>query len=214
MKDERNPSNRKLFEYLREEEPKAGDKIMRDFTLIKTRKNMKVRNFKLISQKVTWQNDSNATLHVFQEQTGVKELQEKRMATIFYKRMVSNISHQLKTPLNSILGTLNLSKKYLAQISQKLKSRRPDWLEKKVKFLEKQNELGLVSSELMNYFVSDIITYTMIQVNEFVLHVYPFKISEIVDEMKRLFVWETNSRHLTLEFDYEESLGDLTVYSD
>ena len=62
------------------------------------------RHFKVQSMPITWEDNPSSFLHVFNDITDTQQLEQQKTSIKFQRLMLATISHEFKTPINSILG--------------------------------------------------------------------------------------------------------------
>lgn len=99
--------------------------------------------------------------------------------------LITNVAHDLRTPLTSILGYLDLT------------LRNPDMeLEKKQKYIEVAYEKSLRLEKL----IGDLFSYTKFESNEVVLKMTPINLVKLMEQMIEEFYPAFEEAHLKYEF--------------
>lgn len=60
--------------------------------------------YRITKKRISWDGDKDCFLHVFSNITSLLELERDKASVKFEKLMLSTISHEYRTPLNSIQG--------------------------------------------------------------------------------------------------------------
>jgi signal transduction histidine kinase len=112
---------------------------------------------------------------------------------LFRKEMISNISHDLRTPLSSIIGFLDIVKTSANQLSTD----------------EREKYLGIAyaESKRLNLLVSDLFELTKLESGQIKIHKEPFNIYELVSDIIQKYQLKIKTKHIDLNFDIQENLG-------
>ncbi|KAL4498582.1 hypothetical protein ABPG72_019700 [Tetrahymena utriculariae] len=116
----------------------------------------------------------------------------------YQKRMMSTITHNLKTPLNGIILLLQSLIQQKNQISEDLYYQIIDIY---------------TNSELLLCMINDVIDYSKIQSGSFKLVTQKFDISKLLYEIKDMYSAQLEKKQLQLILDYEH-LKDFTFNTD
>lgn len=111
----------------------------------------------------------------------------------FRKEMISNISHDLRTPLSSIIGFLDLLRVNSNQLS----------LEERNNYLD----IAFAESKRLNLLVSDLFELTKLESGQIKIHKEPFNIYELVSDIIQKYQLKIKTKHIVLNFDIQENLG-------
>ena len=60
------------------------------------------KRFNIKTLKISWEGTNNAFMHVFTDTTNISKLEEAKNNMRCQKIMFSSVSHEFRTPLNSI----------------------------------------------------------------------------------------------------------------
>lgn len=112
---------------------------------------------------------------------------------LFRKEMISNISHDLRTPLSSIIGFLDIVKTSANQLSTD----------------EREKYLGIAyaESKRLSLLVSDLFELTKLESGQIKIHKEPFNIYELVSDIIQKYQLKIKTKHIDLNFDIQENLG-------
>jgi len=128
-----------------------------------------------------------------------KQKEEIDRMNIHKNEFMTNMSHELKTPLNSVLT--------LTQVL--IKNREDNLTEKQLKFLRTVYSSGKTLLSLIN----DVLDIAKIESGKTETFIEPIDIQAIKDEITETFYAEQISKNLTFEFEIDENVPG-TIYSD
>ena len=159
-----------------------GDTLIKELLSISINKNSEEINFDLIISKFCW-NEQASIILVFNDISD-KVIKERLAILNKHKdHLLAAVSHELKTPLNAIFGytTELLSRKFP-----------PDILEHLVKIK--------INSKLLQYQIDNILDYSQLNNNKFVVNYVRFNLSTILSQIKSLIIYNILLKGLTLSF--------------
>lgn len=111
----------------------------------------------------------------------------------FRKEMISNISHDLRTPLASIIGFLDLVRKKNKDLSE----------EDKNTYIE----TAYTESNRLNRMVSDLFELSKLESGQITIQKEPFNLYELVSDIVQKYQLKIKARHVDLHYDITENLG-------
>lgn len=111
--------------------------------------------------------------------------------------LISNISHDIRTPLTGILGYANLASKCIANE------------ERTLDYLEKITDIG----KEMDFLINSILDMNLIEAGEFKLNEQPENLVEIVLQTKSMLQSQMRAKKIQLYIDTSE-LKNIYVYCD
>ncbi len=111
----------------------------------------------------------------------------------FRKEMISNISHDLRTPISSIIGFLDLVRKNSSNVSE----------EDKNKYIE----VAYAETKRLNRFVSDLFELTKLESGQIKINAEPFNIYELVSDIVQKYQLKIKEKRVDLNFEIHEQLG-------
>ncbi|MBK9736258.1 MAG: HAMP domain-containing histidine kinase [Saprospiraceae bacterium] len=111
----------------------------------------------------------------------------------FRKEMISNISHDLRTPMASIIGFLDLAKNTNSLLSED----------------DRRNYIDVAYSETkrLNRLVSDLFDLTKLESGQIVLNKEKFNMYELLSDIIQKYQLKINAKHVDLNFEIHENLG-------
>lgn len=109
---------------------------------------------------------------------------------------ISNISHEIRTPLNAIIGMIYFMK------NTPLSNEQTNYISKI------DNAAGILLS-----LVNDVLDFSKLNTNKFVLQNMPFKVRAVTDSVKAMFETSCQKKNIALTAHYDFDAG-LTVSGD
>jgi len=111
----------------------------------------------------------------------------------FRKEMISNISHDLRTPMASIIGFLDLIRNNTSTISD----------EDRNKYID----IAYAETKRLNRLVSDLFELTKLESGQIKINTEPFNIYELVSDIVQKYQMKIKAKHVDLNFEIHENLG-------
>jgi signal transduction histidine kinase len=111
----------------------------------------------------------------------------------FRKEMISNISHDLRTPLSSMIG-------FLEVVTDKTKI-----IENQDK--EKYIHIAYHEAKRLNTLVTDLFELSKLENGLLILRQEPFNIYELVSDIIQKYHFRINAKHVNVHFEIHENLG-------
>jgi signal transduction histidine kinase len=107
--------------------------------------------------------------------------------------MISNISHDLRTPMAGIIGFLELIKNSQPSLNDE----------------EKNKYIDIAYSETirLNHLVSDLFEITKLESGQLKINKEPFNIYELVSDIIQKYQLRIRAKHVELNFEIEENQG-------
>ncbi|CAI2386311.1 unnamed protein product [Moneuplotes crassus] len=141
--------------------------------------------------------DSKPTFnHMFIDTTQIIQLEEAKAQSNYQRQMLSNVSHEFRTPLNAMSLSLLLMKPYINED------------------LSKFHMIATSSCDILKGLVEDILDFSKIEAGVFEVQESEFTFSQLFDEAKSIFEMQTQMKGISLNFQMEDMLADLVVKSD
>ncbi|MBK8052560.1 MAG: HAMP domain-containing histidine kinase [Saprospiraceae bacterium] len=112
---------------------------------------------------------------------------------LFRKEMISNISHDLRTPMASIIGFLDLVRNQQSAISDEDKS----------KFIN----VAYAETKRLNNLISDLFELSKLESGQVKINPEAFNIYELVSDIVQKYQMKIKSKHVDLNFEIHENLG-------
>ncbi len=111
----------------------------------------------------------------------------------FRKEMISNISHDLRTPMASIIGFLDLVRDKNVAISD----------EDKNKFIN----IAYAETKRLNNLISDLFELSKLESGQIKINAEAFNIYELVSDIVQKYQLKIKAKHVDLNFEIHENLG-------
>ena len=166
--------------------------------------------------KVNWIDNKHSYLHVFIDTTKIKKLEEERANTEYQQSMFTNLSHDMRTPLNAITNSLQLSKLIIKEMIDKIAHiQKANFLCQPlfVKF-ERFIQIGEISSWLLLNLIEDILDMAKFKANMFKLTISEFKLSSLLTEIDFLFAFQWIERNLQFKIVWDQYIFNNIYESD
>jgi PAS domain-containing protein len=147
--------------------------------------------YNIRSVKIKWNDSEDAYLHAFSNITYLKLLEKEKITNKLMHIMLSSVSHEFRTPLNSFsnaLFVIELNQKALLSIIEKECSARSmvkidDLKMKSSKFIK----IGNISAKILLNLVEDILDFAKIEAGSFSLSIQNFVVQDLIDEITYIF---------------------------
>ncbi|MBP6239073.1 MAG: HAMP domain-containing histidine kinase [Saprospiraceae bacterium] len=111
----------------------------------------------------------------------------------FRKEMISNISHDLRTPMASIIGFLDLVRDKNVAVSD----------EDKNKFIN----VAYAETKRLNNLISDLFELSKLESGQIKINAEVFNIYELVSDIVQKYQLKIKAKHVDLNFEIHENLG-------
>ncbi|CAI2376732.1 unnamed protein product [Moneuplotes crassus] len=141
-------------------------------------------------------NTDTLFMHMFVETTQISQLEEAKAQNHYQRQMLSNVSHEFRTPLNSIVASLELMRMH-------------DYGE--------HNRLVRIASSscsILTMLVEDILDHAKIESGVFQINNEIFTMTQCLQEIQEVFVLQARGKGLELIIEMEDKLKELPVQSD
>lgn len=125
---------------------------------------------------------------IIQEETmKALEVEKNRanQANLAKSRFLSSISHDIRTPMNAIIGYTNLAKDYFND-----QNKLQDYLEK-IK----------ISSDHLLSLINDVLDMSRIESGQMKLKEEPFSLLQVIDELKNIFISTVKEKDLSIKIE-------------
>lgn len=111
----------------------------------------------------------------------------------FRKEMISNISHDLRTPMASIIGFLDLIRDSKSSLSQ----------DERYQYID----VAYSETKRLNRLVSDLFELSKLESGQIKIYPEPFNLYELVSDIIQKYQLKIKSKHVDLNFEIHENLG-------
>ncbi len=135
---------------------------------------------------------------IIQEETmKALEVEKNRanQANLAKSRFLSSISHDIRTPMNAIIGYTNLAKDYFND-----QNKLQDYLEK-IK----------ISSDHLLSLINDVLDMSRIESGQMKLKEEPFSLLQVIDELKNIFISTVKEKDLSIKIELIDVVHEYIV---
>ncbi|CAI2386732.1 unnamed protein product [Moneuplotes crassus] len=135
-------------------------------------------------------------MHMFIETTQISQLEEAKAQNHYQRQMLSNVSHEFRTPLNSIMASLELMR---------------------IEEYGKDNRFVQIASSSCNILamlVEDILDNAKIESGVFQINEEVFTITQCINEIQEVFTLQAAGKRLELRINIQDKLKELPILSD
>ncbi|CAI2384783.1 unnamed protein product [Moneuplotes crassus] len=157
------------------------------------------RSFVVKTSKIDVVNDLETCptfLQMFIDTTQITQLEEAKAQSNYQRQMLSNVSHEFRTPLNAMSLSLYLMKDHLTE----------DWA--------KYHKIASSSCDILKGLVEDILDFSKIEAGVFEVQESEFTFKQLFDEVNSIFEMQTCMKRINLNFTMDDAFCELKVKSD
>ena len=140
------------------------------------------RKFKLNTMSVFW-NGEESFMHIFSDITKIQEAEQERSRSHFQRMMMSNVSHEYRTPLNAIITSTEIVTRQLNNLIETATGR----LLARLNQIKTQVSIESSSSKLMLCLVNEMIQMGHLNMGRFVSLIKTFTLTVMEFEIWDLF---------------------------
>ncbi|CAI2386496.1 unnamed protein product [Moneuplotes crassus] len=141
--------------------------------------------------------DRGATfLQMFIDTTQISQLEEAKAQSNYQRQMLSNVSHEFRTPLNAMSLSLHLMKAHISEA----------WA--------KYHQIASSSCDILRGLVEDILDFSKIEAGVFEIQDTEFTFKQLFDEVNTIFEMQTRMKRIGLKFEMQETFQELKVKTD
>lgn len=163
---------------------------------LKDENNKKECIFNVKLGEIKWENQK-AFLILLSDISAVKLAQKLQELDAYKDRLMATVSHDLRTPLNGLLGILEI---LLGNIREKE--------------LKKLIKIGIRCSNLLLFMINDILDFSQISNGKLKLVFSKSKIFELVQEVITLLKFQCQRKNIELKTEIPAELNDQILYVD
>ncbi|CAI2383219.1 unnamed protein product [Moneuplotes crassus] len=135
-------------------------------------------------------------IHMFIDTTQISQLEEAKAQNHYQRQMLSNVSHEFRTPLNSIMASLELM--------------RTQEYGKNNRFVQ----IASSSCSILSMLVEDILDHAKIESGVFQINEEAFTMTQCIQEIQEVFTLQADGKGIELIIDIQENLKELPILSD
>jgi two-component system CheB/CheR fusion protein len=132
--------------------------------------------------------DSVCYAYVFKDQTVMKELEQKKEAENYQKCLIASVTHDLRTPLNGILGVAGGLEDFVQSAGRHLI------------FLIKN------TGTMMLYLINDVLDFGQIQAKKLSIHPESFNIDNVINEVVELMKYNYLQKSIELKVHWQNEV--------
>ncbi|CAI2385592.1 unnamed protein product [Moneuplotes crassus] len=139
---------------------------------------------------------SSTFLQMFIDTTQITLLEEARAQSNYQRQMLSNVSHEFRTPLNAMGLSLYLMKDHLSGE------------------LLKFHRIASSSCDILKTLVEDILDFSKIEAGVFQIEQSEFTFKELFDEIKDIFEMQVQTKPVSLNFKMDNIFQNQKIKTD
>lgn len=143
----------------------------------------KVKYYEMKVAKIRW-NDKNCLLVMLSDISKTKKIIELKNLDKHKNQLLASISHDLRTPLNGVIGMIN------ATLSELKEDKLRDFL-----------KLALRSANLLDFLIKDILDFSQMSYKQLRLNIEYFDVKVVIQEVFSLMKFQARTRSLSLEME-------------
>ena len=143
----------------------------------------KVKYYEMKVAKIRW-NDKNCLFVMLSDISKTKKIIELKNLDKHKNQLLASISHDLRTPLNGVIGMVN------ATLSELKEDKLKDFL-----------KLALRSANLLDFLIKDILDFSQMSYKQLRLNIEYFDIKIVIQEVFSLMKFQARTRSLSLEME-------------
>lgn len=143
----------------------------------------KVKYYEMKAAKIRW-NDRNGLLVMVSDISKTKKIIDLKNLDKHKNQLLASISHDLRTPLNGVIGMVN------ATLSELKEDKLKDFL-----------KLALRSANLLDFLIKDILDFSQMSYKQLRLNIEYFDIKMVIQEVFSLMKFQARTRSISLEME-------------
>ncbi|CAI2384041.1 unnamed protein product [Moneuplotes crassus] len=157
------------------------------------------RDFIVVTSKINVMGNRDIKptfLQMFIDTTQITQLEKAKAQSKYQRQMLSNVSHEFRTPLNAMSLSLYLMKDHINGV------------------LLKYHQIASSSCDILKGLVEDILDISKIEAGVFEIQESEFTFKQLFDEVSSIFEMQTRMKQVGLHFTMEDAFCELKVKSD
>ncbi|CAI2387449.1 unnamed protein product [Moneuplotes crassus] len=135
-------------------------------------------------------------MHMFLDTTQIGQLEEAKAQNHYQRQMLANVSHEFRTPLNSITASLELMRIQDYGINNRLV------------------KIASSSCKILGMLVEDILDHAKIESGVFQINEDIFTMTQCIQEIQEVFILQASGKGLELIINIDDRLQNLSILSD
>ncbi|CAI2385706.1 unnamed protein product [Moneuplotes crassus] len=141
--------------------------------------------------------DKNPTfLQMFMDTTQITMLEEAKSQSHYQRQMLSNVSHEFRTPLNAMSLSLHLMRPYIYED------------------LSKYHQIANSFCDILKGLVEDILDFSKIESGVFEIQESEFLFKQLFDEVNSIFEMQCRMKGVDLNFEIASVFEELKIKAD
>ncbi|CAI2359186.1 unnamed protein product [Moneuplotes crassus] len=203
-----------------EQDIKIDCNLERGNMIVENQDNSLERTCSIKTLMVEWEG-VESYMHCFIDNTDVIKLEEAKNNIKCQKIMFASASHEFRTPLNSIMNSIDILKAsfriifgivqpYISRLNPEQKQE----VDLNLLTVEKFLKIGKNSSMLLLTLIEDVLNLSKMEAGTFTIKKELFGVKEILDEIYSIFNMQCEQRKLKLKLEVSEVVKALVINSD
>ena len=162
--------------------------------------------------KVDWNSRRDAYMHVFTDVTSVKNYEKEKALNECLYILFSSMSHEFRTPLNTVWNSISLLASKIEQMSLIVKNHiNEDNKDYKTvsqisEACNKYKAMANISSKILTNSIENILDLAKVEARNLDLNMTNFSIKSIVEEIKFIFEDQWNRKQLYFQVNCSETV--------
>lgn len=153
-------------------------------------------NFDIKMGMITWK-DENVIFVLFNDRTSFFSVQKLKEINEYKDNLLATVSHDLRTPLNTIMGMLEL---ILDQINEKL--------------IRELITTAQKSAKILLFIISDILDFSQISNGKLKLNIEEFYIENIIEDVIEIIKFQAKKKSLLFSYLISDEMKQHKIVAD